>query len=190
MDLILVTDSIEGLNPLIKAASTAGWRVRKHIGPNDQASLSVKEVHPDAVVFVTDEVDRQTLKEMKAINEDSPVPIVLMTRDNSQDSIDAAVKAGCTAYVVDCADPERIGSLLQVAKAKFSETQRLSTELEKTRNELADRKSTDRAKGIIMQARGLSEDEAYKALRKLAMDKNKRIGEIAEQIIAAAEILV
>ncbi|MFW2438570.1 MAG: ANTAR domain-containing response regulator [Arenicellales bacterium] len=190
MDLILVTDSIEGLNPLIKAASTAGWRVRKHIGPNDQASLSVKEVHPDAVVFVTDEVDRQTLKEMKAITEDSPVPIVLMTRDNSQDSIDAAVKAGCTAYVVDCADHERIGSLLQVAKAKFSETQRLSTELEKTRNELADRKSTDRAKGIIMQARGLSEDEAYKALRKLAMDKNKRIGEIAEQVIAAAEILV
>ena len=190
MDLILVTDSIEGLNPLIQAASTAGWRVRRHIGPNDQASLSVQEVLPDAAVFVTDEVDRHTLKEMKAITEKNPVPIVVMTRDNSQDSIDAAVKAGCTTYVVDCSDPQRIGSLLQVAKAKFSETQRLNRELEKTRNELADRKSIVRAKGIIMQARGISEDEAYKALRKLAMDRNMRISEISDQIIAAAEVLV
>ena len=79
MDLILVTDSIEGMNPLIKAASAAGWCVRKHIGSNDKASLYVKEFHPDAVVFVTDEVDRKTLKEMKAITEDNPAPIVVMT---------------------------------------------------------------------------------------------------------------
>ena len=190
MNLVLVTDSIEGLNPLIRAASAAGWFVLKQIGPNDQASLAVKELDLDAVVFVTDEIDRHTLKEMELINKQSPVPVVVMTRDNSQSSIDAAVKAGCTTYVVDCADPERIGSLLQVARAKFFETQRLSKELEKTRNELADRKLIDRAKGIIMQSRGISEDEAFKALRKLAMDKNKRIGEVAEQVISAAEVLV
>lgn len=190
MDLFLVTDSLEGLNALINATAAAGWRVSKHIGPNDQASHHVKERRPDAVVFVTDEVDRPTLRDMRAISETSPVPIVVMTRDKSEASIDAAVKAGTTAYVVDCADPNRIGPLLQVARSRFAEIQRLNNELVKTRSELADRKIIDRAKGIIMKARGLSEDEAFKAMRKLAMDRNKRISEVAEQIIAAAEVLV
>lgn len=190
MDLFLVTDSLEGLNPLIDAATAAGWTVSRHIGPNDQASLHVRQHKPDAVVFVTDEVDRPTLKEMSAITETAPVPIVVMTRDKSETAIDAAVKAGSTAYVVDCSDPNRIGSLLQVARSRFTEIQRLNQELEKTRTELADRKVIDRAKGIIMQARGLTEDEAFKAMRKLAMDRNKRISDVAEQIIAAAEVLV
>ncbi len=190
MDLYLITDSQEGHAPLIDAASTAGWTVSRHSGPIDQASLHIQQLQPDAAVFVTDAVDDLVLQEMRNIRDSAPLPIVVMTRDKSEEAIDAAVKAGTTAYVVDCSDPGRIGSLLKVARSRFAEIQRLNRELDKTRSELADRKVIDRAKGIIMQARGLSEDEAFKAMRKLAMDRNKRISEVAEQIIAAAEVLV
>ena len=127
---------------------------------------------------------------MKAITAKQPLPMIVFTRDSSAGSIDAAVKAGATTYVVDCHDPERLGSLLGVAKSRFDEQQRLKQELLQTKIALSDRKNVEKAKGIIMKTKSVSEDQAYNAMRKLAMNHNKRLGEIAEQIISASEILV
>ena len=91
---------------------------------------------------------------------------------------------------MDCSDTGRIDLLLKVAQTRFKEQQSLHKELQDTKNALEARKLIDRAKGIIMKQKSLSEDEAYKAMRKLAMNHNRRIGEIAEQIIAASEVLV
>ena len=119
-----------------------------------------------------------------------PTPILVFTRDSQSESIDLAVKAGATAYVVDCNEPERLPTLLGVAMARFDEQQRLTKELLQTKNALQERKSVEKAKGIIMKSKHLSEDQAYNAMRKLAMNSNKRMGEIAEQIISASEVLV
>ncbi len=116
--------------------------------------------------------------------------MIIFTRDSQPDSIVDAVKAGASTYVVDCHDAERLGSLLGVAKARFDEQQRLKGELQQTKKALYDRKNVEKAKGIIMKTKSLSEDQAYSAMRKLAMNRNKRIGEIAEQVISAAEVLV
>jgi response regulator NasT len=130
------------------------------------------------------------MSEMSAITEKRPIPMLVYTRDSRPDSIDTAVKAGATAYVVDCNDPERLGPLLDVARYRFEEQQRLKQELLLTKSALQDRKRIEKAKGIIMKTKRLSEDQAYKAMRKLAMNHNKRMGEIAEQIISASEVLV
>jgi response regulator NasT len=97
---------------------------------------------------------------MRAVTTASPLPIVVLTRDSSTTSIDAAVKAGATAYVVDCADTRRIGSLLRVAQTRFKEQQLLRKELDETKNALDERKHIEKAKGIIMQQKNLSEEQA------------------------------
>lgn len=190
MNLILVADSLDSSQPLLRVASRVGHRILKLIGPGDEASRYVDSLCPDAMIIVSDEIDRPMLREMQSISEKRPTPMLVFTRDSDPESIDYAVKAGATAYVVDCNDPERLGALLSVAKARFEEQQRLRKELMQTKNALQERKSVEKAKGIIMKSKSLSEDQAYKAMRKLAMNHNKRMGEIAEQIISASEVLV
>jgi response regulator NasT len=94
-----------------------------------------------------------------------------------------------SAYVVDGLNPQRVKPIMDVAIARFREFQALREELEETKSTLADRKLIDKAKGIIMKQRGMDEAEAYKSLRKMAMDSNKRISEIAKDVIAIAELL-
>lgn len=190
MDLILVADCLDSSQPLLRVASKSGYRILKLIGPNDEASRYVESLRPDAMIIVSDEIDRPVLREMRAISERRPTPMLVFTRDSQAESIDRAVRAGATAYVVDCNDPDRLASLLDVAKARFEEEQRMKKELLHTKNALQERKSVEKAKGIIMKSKSLSEDQAYKAMRKLAMNHNKRMGEIAEQIISASEVLV
>lgn len=190
MDLILVADCLDSAQPLLKVASKAGYRIIKLIETNDDASRYVAALCPDALVFISDEIDRDLLRQMRAVCEKRPTPMLVFTRDSQPASIDAAVKAGATAFVVDCNDPERLGSLLDVARTRFDVQQRLKKELVQTKNALNERKRVEKAKGIIMKTKKLNEDQAYNAMRKLAMNQNKRIGEIAEQIISASEVLV
>ena len=189
MELLIVTDGSENLSPLVNAAEEAGIGVAL-IADIADASDTARMVSPDALLFVAGSLGAIAVREMGRISMDNPLPIIVMTHDKSTESIDAAVQAGCTAYIVDCSDPSRLSTLVQVAESRFRETQRLNRELEKTRSELADRKYIDRAKGILMDTRGIPEQDAFKLLRKMAMDRNKRLGEVAEQIIAAAEVLI
>lgn len=190
MDLLLVADRLNRSQPLPGIASSAGYRILKSIGIDEGASEHVAVLRPDVLIIVCTEIDRSILREMSAITENCPTPMLIFTHDSQPQSIDAAVKAGASSYVVDCNKPERLVALLGIAVARFEEQQRLKKELVQTKNALQERKSVERAKGIIMKSKSLSEDQAYKAMRKLAMNHNKRIGEIAEQIISASEVLV
>jgi two-component system, response regulator / RNA-binding antiterminator len=190
MELIFVADSPLSAQPLVSAAARAGHRVVRHVAPNEDASDYVMTLCPHAIIFITDEVDRIVLRQMQNITDKRPTPMLLFTRDSSEASIDAAVKAGASAYIVDCHDTSRISSLLRVSLTRFNEQQKVAGELKDTRIALQDRKTVEKAKGLIMQQKKVSEDQAYRALRKLAMDRNKRLGEIAELILQASEVLV
>ncbi len=190
MDLIIVTDRLDSAQPLMEVASEQGHRLLKVIGIKDDARKFAASLCPDVLIFISNEVDRPLLREMHAVNQVQPMPMLVFTSDGNDEAIYAAVKAGATAFIVDCSDPKRLGSLLGVAKARFEEQQRLKDELQQTKSALQERKSIEKAKGIIMKSKRLSEDQAYKAMRKLAMNHNKRIGEIAEQIISASEVLI
>lgn len=190
MNLVIVTDSVECSQQMLQAAAKAGYRVVKIVGQNDEVALYVSSMQVDAVVFVCDEIERAVLREMRSITESRPLPILVMTHDARQQSIDAAVRAGVSAYVVDCVDLSRLASMLQVARARFNQHRELIAELNNARSALEQRKVIEKAKGIIMRQRSLGEDEAYRAMRKLAMDHNKKIAEVASQIVTAAEVLL
>ncbi len=147
-------------------------------------------MRPDALVVLADSVTPTVLQQLRIIHLQTPLPVVLLTTDATPDAIGKAIKAGVNAYVAGCSEPARIGHLLEVARARFVEFQAMRTELETTKKLLAERKRIERAKGILMKSRNLEENAAYHLLRKLAMDRNKRLGEIADQIINTADLLL
>lgn len=189
MDLIFTSDSLSSMQPLVDVANKQGHRILKHIGSNDQAAYYVELMHPDTLIFICHEIDHTALNEMRNISDRRPTPILVFTQETDPVSIDKAVKAGASSIVVGCDDPTRLGSLLDVARARFEDQRQLKDELNKTKKALNERKIIEKAKGIIMKTKNLSEDQAYSSMRKLAMNHNKSISELAEQIITAAEVL-
>jgi response regulator NasT len=149
----------------------------------------VEASDPDLLVIDSDTPGDELLSRLRELSLHCPLPVVLFAREAGRDLIHEAVRAGVSACVVDGLDPKRIGSIVDVAIARFSETERLRHELQSTRANLVERKAVERAKGILMKQRGCDEPQAYHALRKMAMDKNLRIGEVAENVIAFAELL-
>jgi response regulator NasT len=115
--------------------------------------------------------------------------VIAVDRSDSE-SIRAAVQAGVSAYVVGGLAPERVRPVLEVAIARFNQYQALRRELETARSTLEERKVIERAKGILMKSRRLAEDEAFRLLRKMAMDRKTRLADVARQIVDAAELLL
>jgi len=113
----------------------------------------------------------------------------MFTEERDREIMRAAVKAGVTAYVVDGLAPERLKPVLDVAILRFEEEQALRAKLEATETQLANRKLVERAKGILMERRGLSEDDAYHLLRKTAMENGQKLCEVARTLIDASKLL-
>ena len=167
-----------------------GYEVVARSSVEENLLQRISEVKPDVIIVDMESPDRDTLESMRSISRDQPRPIVMFTERSDQISINEAVKAGVSAYVVDGMNPGRLNAIMEVAIARFREYQALRNELEETRNRLEDRKLIDKAKGILMKQRGMSEDEAYKAMRKMAMDRNIKIGDAARNVIIIADLLV
>jgi response regulator NasT len=126
---------------------------------------------------------------IREINQQNPLPIIIYAEKEDESILDQCVRDGVGAYVVDDLTRRKIRPIIRVAITRFSETNKLRDELEKTRKQLADRKDIDRAKAIIMKQKSIDEDQAYAALRKMAMDQNLTIGEAARNIISVASLL-
>jgi two-component system, response regulator / RNA-binding antiterminator len=171
------------------ALSRAGYRVAARVGAHEDLFARVRAVQPDVIIVDLESPGRDTLEHMRSIGRDCPRPIVMFTQDGDSETIRAAVQAGVSAYVVDGLRQERIRPVLEVATARFHAFQALRHERDQAQASLAARKRIERAKGIVMRQRGCSEEEAHRALRKLAMDRNKRLAEVAEELIASAQLL-
>lgn len=174
---------------LDQALREQGHEVVARISASEDMIATVERTRPDIIIIDLDSPGRDTLESMQAINRDRPRPIVMFTNDGDSSTIERAVKSGVSAYVVDGLSPERIRPILDVAMHRFREYQQLRNELEQTRMQLTDRKLIEKAKGILMKKRNLDEEEAYQNLRKMAMDRNIKLAELARSIIAAAELL-
>ena len=174
---------------LEQALADSGYEVVARLTSPQNLAAEVAEVNPDVVIIDMQSPDRDTLESMRNVSRDQPRPIVMFAEKSDSETIRSAVSAGVSAYVVDGMEPNRLQPILDVAIARFREFQALRAELEDAKSKLADRKDVDKAKGILMKQRGMGEDEAYKALRKMAMDRNVKIGEAARMLIAAAELL-
>lgn len=147
------------------------------------------QLQPDMVIVDAESEARDALEHVVSASRDARRPIVLFTNDDDTSHIKDAVAAGVSAYVVAGLAPERIRPILDVAMARFQHEQDLRTALANAKTELSDRKLIDRAKGLLMQRHGLSEQSAYDKLRKTAMDRGLKLGDVAQRMLDAAELL-
>ncbi len=150
---------------------------------------SVAKLGPDLVIIGADSPSRDTLENIAVMSQSAPRPIVLFTDDPDRERMQRAIRAGVSSYIVAGLAPERLRPILDVALARFEADAVLRAELEAARGELQSRKRIEKAKGILMDARGLSEDAAYKEMRKMAMDRGVKLAEIAQKIIDAKQLL-
>lgn len=149
----------------------------------------ISDISPDVIVIDLENPNRDVLESMFQLSRAVKRPIAMFVDRSDQAAIEAAVDAGVSAYVVDGLKRERVKPILDMAISRFNAFARMSRELEEARWQLESRKLVDRAKGILMKTRGLSEADAYSLLRKTAMNQNRKISEIAESLITAAGLL-
>jgi response regulator NasT len=189
MRVLVVDESDERAALLREALTSAGHEVAASLTSPLELLRAVETLRPDVIVIDTDSPTRDVLEHVVMVSQSSPRPIVMFSSDAGGEAIRDAVRAGVSAYVVDGLDSSRVSSIVEVACARFDEFQRLKFELADANLKLSERKLVERAKGILMKERKLSEDEAFHALRKLAMSKKVRLGEVAQQVIESAELL-
>lgn len=155
-----------------------------------QGLIKNVEVHqPDIIIMDLESPDRDTLENMTVLNQHNPKPVIMFSDEGDSQVISQAVQAGVSAYIVDGLNPHRVKPILDVAIARFREYQALRKELQQTQNQLADRKVIDKAKGLLMKTKGLDEEQAYHAMRKMAMDQSKPLADIAKNILSVMELL-
>lgn len=149
----------------------------------------VETLNPDVIMIDTDSPSRDVLEHVVMVSRDQPRPIVMFATDGDAATIRKAVRAGVSAYIVDGLGAGRVQAIIDVAMARFEEFQALKSELQQANTRLAERKLVERAKGILMQSRSLSEQDAYATLRRTAMTRNLSLAELARQVIAMAELI-
>lgn len=149
----------------------------------------IERLSPDVIVISLENPNRDMLESMFQLSRTVKRPIAMFVDRSDQGMITAAVEAGVSAYVVDGLRQERVKPILDMAISRFNAYSRMARELEEARSELENRKLVERAKGILMKSKKITEDEAYKLLRSTAMKQNRKIAEIAQSLVLAAGLL-
>jgi response regulator NasT len=167
----------------------AGYNIIAVIPGDLYMSERIAQLQPDMIIIDAESDSRDVLEHMVLLTRDAPRPIVLFTEDGSQTNMAAAMEAGVSAYVVAGLQSERIKPVLDVAMARFNADQKLRTELSDTKAKLQERKTIERAKGLLMERHHLSENEAYQKMRKQAMEKNLKLVDLAQRMLDVADLL-
>ena len=146
-------------------------------------------VDPDVIFIDLESPSRDTLEQMFQVSRLARRPIAMFVDKSDGATVQEAIDAGVSAYVVDGLRKERVRSILELAVSRFRAFDRLQSELQQAKSALEDRKIIEQAKAILMQQRGCSEDDAYVLLRRTAMSQNRKIVELARSLIAASALI-
>jgi response regulator NasT len=167
----------------------AGYTDVVRIGEMQSLLSRIYALDPDVIVIDLENPSRDVLEQMFQVSRAVRRPIAMFFYQSDAASIQASVDAGVSAYIVDGLKKERLKPILDLCISRFNAFSKLQDELDRTKSALEDRKVIDRAKGILMKLKGLTEDEAYVLLRSTAMREKKKISEIAQSILTASELL-
>lgn len=187
--ILLIDENPVRAGELAKALKDQGYNLVAQLAPRDLSAKRVREIGPDVIIVDMESPSRDTIDSMRQLNVDQPRPVVMFVDQSDESMIEHAMQAGVSAYVIDGLNVKRVKPIVDVAIARFREFQALRDELKKTKDSLSERKLVERAKGLLMRERALSEEEAYAALRKLAMDRQQRLVDVAETLLAFADLL-
>ena len=187
--IVIVDESPIRAAILEEGLREAGYTSVVRISEMQSLLARIYALDPDIIVIDLENPSRDILEQMFQVSRAVRRPIAMFVDQSDAASIQASVDAGVSAYIVDGLKKERIKPILDLCVSRFNAFARLQDELDRTKSALEERKVIDRAKGILMKLKGLTEEEAYVLMRSTAMREKKKIGEIAQSIITASEML-
>ena len=187
--VLLIDDGAHRV-PLIRDELTRlGYMV---VGVLDSAVLiheCVLQLSPDVVIVDSESPTRDTLEHLATLSSNNPRPVVVFAEDDSDDPLQQAMRSGVSAYGVAGLQPQRLAPVLRVAIARFEQDKALRAQLEAAQSQLSQRKTIERAKGVLMEQASMTEEQAHRHLRKLAMDRGDKLVDMAQRIIDARDLL-
>jgi response regulator NasT len=188
--ILIIDESRARVTELCAALVLAGHSVAAVLPSVLDLSAQIEALRPDVILIETESPSRDTIEHLALLNRELPRPLIMLTQDGDVDIMRAAFKAGVSAYVVDAVDLARLKPIVDVAILRFEEHQGLKLELASTKQKLSDRKLVEKAKGILMKSRKLDEEQAYIALRTLAMERAQPLGKVAGDLVEMAKLLL
>lgn len=188
--ILVIDESRARAAELCAALAMAGHQVAAVLPSVLDLTTQIENIRPDVILIETDSPSRDTLENLAVMDREMPRPVIILTQDDDSALMREAFRAGVSAYVVDNLDMARIKPIVDVAIARFESHHAVKTELAAATKKLSERKLVEKAKGILMKSRGLDEEAAYGALRKLAMERAQPIGKVAGDLVAMASLLL
>jgi len=189
LHVLLIDDNAVRASVIEEGLREAGHQKVTIITQMGQLLRQVVEADPDVIFIDLENPNRDVLEQMFQVSRSVHRPVVMFVDQSDKASTEAAIDAGVSAYVVNGLRKERVQPILDMAISRFNAFHRLREELDRTRQALEDRKVIDKAKGILMKSRGITEEEAYALLRKTAMNESRRVADVARSLVTAAKLL-
>lgn len=174
---------------IVEALKDSGDHEVHVIGASTGLARKIAAHAPDVVLIDVDNPTRDMLEELTLASGPLERPVAMFVSGAASGLAQAAIDVGLSAYVVDGLRPERLRPVMDTAIARFRMMRQMRTELAEARRALEERKVIDRAKGLLMKAKGIDEDAAYMLLRRTAMDQGRRLAEVAEALVTASGLL-
>ena len=187
--IVLLIDSDPERARIVEAGLRGAAITKMASSDSGNILSSVSALQPDVIIMDCESPDRDTIENLRIVARENPKPIVMFVEDGDGTLAKEAVRAGVSAYIVDGMTASRIQPVIEVAIERFKMFDGLQRELEKSKEDLEARKVIERAKGILMDKRKISESEAFTAMRKLAMQESITIKQVAEKILSVASLL-
>lgn len=186
--MVVDEDAVRG-SALVGVLQDSGYNVVGLILTDEYLPSVMADAKPDVVLIDISSPSRDTLEMVSSIHRDHKRPVVMFANDDDEKTVQAAVEAGVSAYVADGLSLSKFKPIIQVAIAHFQKHQSLERELSYAKSSLDERKHIDRAKGLLMAKRKCTEEDAFALLRKMAMDRKQRIGQVASELIEMLELV-
>ncbi|MBM7068889.1 ANTAR domain-containing response regulator [Actibacterium sp. 188UL27-1] len=190
LNIVVVEPDRDRARDIIEGLSKGGWTDVTVLGDTVGLARKLSDLNPDLVLIDLANPNRDLLENLSAASGATERPVAMFVDRSDDEMTRSALAAGLSAYVVDGLRKDRIKPVLETAIARFQMVSQMRTELEAAKQALAERKTIDRAKGLLMRAKSISEDEAYSLLRKTAMDQGRKVIDVAEALVTASDLLL
>ena len=189
ISIVVVEQDADRAYEIVAALKSIGMVTINVVSERSGLAAKIKDFNPDVVLIDVSDPSRDMLEELTIASDPMSRPVAMFVDNDSRGLAKAAIEAGVSAYVVDGLSPKRLQPVLDAAIARFNMFGRLRKELEQSKRALEERKVIDRAKGLLMKARSIDEEAAYGLLRRKAMDEGRKVAEVAQALVTAADLL-
>ena len=182
--ILLIDENHQRAESLTLALNNSRYKISHLASPGLSILKQVDEIQPDIIVIDIESPNRDILDSLSTISHFNPKPVVMFSGEKDTDTINQYIESGVSAYIVGDLQADRVKPILDAAVARFREFQKLKVELNDTKQQLASRNLIDQAKRLLMNKKHLSEDDAFKTMRKTAMDTGQKLDDVAKTLIS------